>query len=179
MLISLVFLQGKGHPNVFHNKERGIHCSMHGGGFTSCGPKPELDWIRKLSWWKVRDHHWSPPRARPRWCRGGASSHQNRSMGRRLHRIRRGSKTSMMSGRLARFNQLATYWFLYILQLLESLAWPKGCSQIICLFYPLWLFYCVSWFDYIHFFLNVRLSAQILKNTCHGEGFVFAGNTIR
>ena len=41
----LGFSQGTSSPNIFHHKQRGITCSVHGDDFTSSGPKPSLDWL--------------------------------------------------------------------------------------------------------------------------------------
>ena len=44
-LVRMGFVQGFGHPNVFHHRERGIACSVHGDDFTSAGPADSLDWL--------------------------------------------------------------------------------------------------------------------------------------
>ena len=44
-LVRLGFVQGFGHPNVFHHPERGIACSVHGDDFTSAGPADSFDWF--------------------------------------------------------------------------------------------------------------------------------------
>ena len=47
LLVSLGFVQGVSCPNVFRHVEREVVCSVHGDDFTSCGPKPSLDWMEK------------------------------------------------------------------------------------------------------------------------------------
>ena len=47
MLIGLGFKQGTACPNAFHHVDKDIVCSVHGDDFTSCGPKPALDWLEK------------------------------------------------------------------------------------------------------------------------------------
>ena len=44
-LIQMGFQQGSSCPNVFHNRETSIVCSVHGDDFTASGPKPSLDWM--------------------------------------------------------------------------------------------------------------------------------------
>jgi hypothetical protein len=45
LLISLGFRQGTASPNVFHQPEHGIACSVHGDDFASSGPATALDWM--------------------------------------------------------------------------------------------------------------------------------------
>jgi histone deacetylase 1/2 len=45
LLVGLEFRQGQACPNVFHHRDRQVVCSVHGDDFTSCGPKPALDWM--------------------------------------------------------------------------------------------------------------------------------------
>ena len=48
MLVRHGFQQGNACPNLFAHLERKITCSVHGGGFTSCGPKDSLDWLEDV-----------------------------------------------------------------------------------------------------------------------------------
>ena len=43
----LGFLQGGSSPNLFHHRERGIACSVHGDDFSSTGPADQLDWLEE------------------------------------------------------------------------------------------------------------------------------------
>lgn len=46
-LVSIGFLQGVGHPSLFHHPRRGIHTLVHGDDYTSSGYKEDLDWMEQ------------------------------------------------------------------------------------------------------------------------------------
>ncbi len=53
LLVSLGFKQGDACPNVFRHAQRQIVMSVHGDDFTSCGPKPSLDWLEAA----IQEHY--------------------------------------------------------------------------------------------------------------------------
>ena len=44
-LVRKGFRQGMASPNVFHHRDRGLYCSVHGDDFTTVGGADQLDWF--------------------------------------------------------------------------------------------------------------------------------------
>ena len=67
-LVSVGFSRGRGHPSVFHHKERGIKAMVHGDDYVASGSSKSLEWFKTEleKAYEIKTQHIGCAKGRPR-----------------------------------------------------------------------------------------------------------------